>query len=297
MQNNFGRVLTAMVTPFTPEDKLDLEGARKLASYLVANGSDGLVVAGTTGESPTLSKEEKLELFQAVKEAVGPNIPVLAGTGSYSTEDSIKQSQAAEQAGVDGLLVVAPYYNKPTQDGLYQHFKSIAENTALPIMLYNIPSRTGRNMLPVTVAKLAELDNILAIKESTGDMEQMTELRRLTPDDFLIYSGDDTMTLPMLALGGYGVVSVASHLVGSRIKAMTEAFINGNTAEALQIHLELFPLFKTMFITTNPIPVKTAMALMGHKVGGFRLPLVGATAEEEKIIAATLQKYGLLKSV
>lgn len=290
----FGRVLTAMVTPFDSEGKLDLEAAQSLAQYLVQNGTDGLVVAGTTGESPTLSKDEKLELFRAVKEAVGKDVPVLGGTGSYNTAESVVLSQKAEQTGIDGLLTVVPYYNKPTQEGLYQHFKEIAQHTSLPIMLYNIPSRTGRNMTAETIARLAEIDNIVAIKESTGDMEQMTEIRRRTPDDFLIYSGDDAMTLPMLALGACGVVSVASHLVGTRIKAMIDAFESGSVQEALQIHLELYPLFKSMFITTNPIPVKTALAMLGHKVGGFRLPLVEATPEEKKNIEKVLRDYKLL---
>lgn len=291
---SFGRVLTAMVTPFDAAGKVDLEAAQRLAQYLIQNGSDGLVVAGSTGESPTIYREEKFELFKAVKEAVGKDVPVLAGTGSYSTAESVVLSKGAEQAGVDGLLTVVPYYNKPTQEGLYKHFKEIAQSTSLPIMLYNIPSRTGRNMTAETVAKLAEIDNIVAIKESTGDMEQMTEIRRRTPDNFLIYSGDDAMTLPMLALGACGVVSVASHLVGTRIRAMIEAFENGNTQEALQIHLELYPLFKSMFITTNPIPIKTALAMVGHEVGGFRLPLVEATPEEKRTIEKVLRDYKLL---
>lgn len=294
MTKVFGRVITAMVTPFTPAGELDLEGATKLARYLIANGSDGLVIAGTTGESPTLSKEEKLTLFKAVKEAVGEGVPVIAGTGSYNTEDSVIQSQAAEQAGVDGLLLVVPYYNKPTQEGLYQHFASIARQTSLPIMLYNIPSRTGKNMEARTIARLAEINNIIAVKEASGDMEQVTEIRRLAGEDFSIYSGDDALTLPLMALGAFGIVSVASHLVGPKIKTMVEAFAEGRTAEALEIHLHLFPLFKNMFITTNPIPVKTALAMLGHQVGGFRLPLVEATSEEKQSIKAVLRKYDLL---
>jgi 4-hydroxy-tetrahydrodipicolinate synthase len=283
-----------MVTPFTSESKVNFQAAAELATHLVNNGSDGLVVAGTTGESPTLTKEEKFELFKTIKEAVGSEIPVIAGTGSYSTEESIIQSQMAEKAGVDGLLLVVPYYNKPTQEGMYQHFEAIARNTSLPIMLYNIPSRTGKNMTPETVVRLSEINNIIAIKESTGDFSQLTELKSGLKNDFLIYSGDDALLLPMMALGAYGVVSVVSHLVGKQIKEMIDAFIDGDHNKALELHLKLSPLFKTMFITTNPIPIKTALALQGHQVGGFRLPLCKASDEEVSIIKNMLHKYDLL---
>lgn len=283
-----------MVTPLTSESKVNFQAAAELATHLVNNGSDGLVVAGTTGESPTLTKEEKFELFKTIKEAVGSEIPVIAGTGSYSTEESIIQSQMAEKAGVDGLLLVVPYYNKPTQEGMYQHFEAIARNTSLPIMLYNIPSRTGKNMTPETVVRLSEINNIIAIKESTGDFSQLTELKSGLKNDFLIYSGDDALLLPMMALGAYGVVSVVSHLVGKQIKEMIDAFIDGDHNKALELHLKLSPLFKTMFITTNPIPIKTALALQGHQVGGFRLPLCKASDEEVSIIKNMLHKYDLL---
>ena len=294
MSRPWGRVLTAMVTPFTEEGKVNFNAAAELASYLVKNGSDGLVVAGTTGESPTLTKEEKLELFKTVKEAVGSKVSVIAGTGSYSTEDSIYLSTLAEKVGVDGLLLVVPYYNKPTQEGMYRHFAAIAAKTSLPIMLYNIPSRTGKNMTPDTVLRLSEISNIIAIKESTGDFGQLTEFKSKLGDDFLIYSGDDALLLPMMALGAYGVVSVVSHLVGKQIKEMIDAFIAGDNSKALEIHLKLSPLFKTMFITTNPIPIKTALALQGHPVGGFRLPLCEASSEEVKIIKDILHKYELI---
>jgi 4-hydroxy-tetrahydrodipicolinate synthase len=294
LNKTFGRLLTAMVTPFTSESKVNFQAAAELATHLVNNGSDGLVVAGTTGESPTLTKEEKFELFKTIKEAVGSEIPVIAGTGSYSTEESIIQSQMAEKAGVDGLLLVVPYYNKPTQEGMYQHFEAIARNTSLPIMLYNIPSRTGKNMTPETVVRLSEINNIIAIKESTGDFSQLTELKSGLKNDFLIYSGDDALLLPMMALGAYGVVSVVSHLVGKQIKEMIDAFIDGDHNKALELHLKLSPLFKTMFITTNPIPIKTALALQGHQVGGFRLPLCKASDEEVSIIKNMLHKYDLL---
>ena len=200
----------------------------------------------------------------------------------------------AEKAGVDGLLLVVPYYNKPTQEGMYQHFEAIARNTSLPIMLYNIPSRTGKNMTPETVVRLSEINNIIAIKESTGDFSQLTELKSGLKNDFLIYSGDDALLLPMMALGAYGVVSVVSHLVGKQIKEIIDAFIDGDHNKALELHLKLSPLFKTMFITTNPIPIKTALALQGHQVGGFRLPLCKASDEEVSIIKNMLHKYDLL---
>lgn len=291
---DFGRLLTAMVTPFTKDLAVDYQQARKLARYLVQNGSDGLVVCGTTGESPTLSKEEKVELFRAVVEEVGGQATVIAGTGSYSTAESIALTQAAEKVGVDGVMLVAPYYNKPSQEGLYEHFKAVATSTNLPVMLYNIPGRTSVNLLPQTVARLAQIENIVAIKEASGNMDQVSELRRLLPDHFAIYSGDDSLTLPMMALGAKGVVSVCSHVVGPRMKEMINAFTAGNTTLAMQIHLELYPLFKVMFITTNPVPVKAALNLLGHQVGGLRLPLVEASPQEKEAIKNTLASLKLI---
>jgi 4-hydroxy-tetrahydrodipicolinate synthase len=240
---DFGRVLTAMVTPFHKDLSINLNQARKLARHLAASGSDGLVVAGTTGESPTLTKDEKVELFRAVVEEVGGKAVVLAGTGGNSTADSIVLTRAAEKVGVDGVMLVVPYYNKPSQEGIYQHFKILAESTDLPVMIYNIPGRTAVNLLPATVARLAEIDNIVAIKEASGSMDQVSELRRLLPDSFAIYCGDDSLTLPMLALGGQGVISVASHLVGPRLQELVNAFTSGNTTLANEIHLELFDGF------------------------------------------------------
>lgn len=291
---DFGRLLTAMVTPFTKDLAVDYQQARKLARYLVQNGSDGLVVCGTTGESPTLTKEEKVELFRAVVEEVGGQATVIAGTGSYSTAESIALTQAAEKVGVDGVMLVAPYYNKPSQEGLYEHFKAVATSTNLPVMLYNIPGRTSVNLLPQTVARLAQIENIVAIKEAAGNMDQVSELRRLLPDHFAIYSGDDSLTLPMMALGAKGVVSVCSHVVGLRMKEMINAFTAGNTTLAMQIHLELYPVFKVMFITTNPVPVKAALNLMGHQVGGLRLPLVEASPQEKETIKNALAGLKLI---
>lgn len=293
MNVDFGRVLTAMVTPFNKDLSLNLSQARKLASHLVASGSDGLVIAGTTGESPTLTKDEKIELYRAVVEEVGGKAVVLAGTGSNSTADSIALTRAAEKVGVDGVMLVVPYYNKPSQEGIYQHFKVLAESTELPVLLYNIPSRTGVNLLPETVARLAEINNIIAIKEASGSMEQVSELQRLLPDHFAIYCGDDSLTLPILALGGKGVISVASHLVGNRLQEMVNAFTTGNITLAKEIHLELFPLFKGLFITTNPVPVKTALNLNGWDVGATRLPLVEATPIEKATIKELMETLNL----
>ncbi|MFZ5899103.1 MAG: 4-hydroxy-tetrahydrodipicolinate synthase [Bacillota bacterium] len=294
MTFDFGRVLTAMVTPFDRSLEVNLPVARKLARYLVENGSDGLVVCGTTGESPTLSKDEKVELFRAVVEEVGGKAVVVAGTGSYSTKESIALTQAAEKVGVDALLLVCPYYNKPSQEGLYQHFKAIAESTNLPIMLYNIPSRTGVNLLPQTVARLAEIPNIVALKESTGSTDQATELLRLLPDSFAVYSGDDSMTLPLLSLGCKGVVSVLAHLMGRQIQEMYDAFTTGNVGRAAKLHRELYPMMKGIFITTNPVPVKAALNLLGWGVGPPRPPLVEASDEEKETLKKLMHSAGLL---
>ncbi len=294
MVADFGRVLTAMITPFNKDMAVDYNVARKLARHLTQSGSDGLVVCGTTGESPTLTKEEKIELFRVVVEEVGGKAVVIAGTGGNNTASSIELTQTAERLGVDGVMLVCPYYNKPSQEGLYQHFKEVASSTNLPVMLYNVPGRTGVNMLPATVARLAEVPNIIAIKEAAGNIDQVSDLRRLLPDGFAVYSGDDSFTLPMLALGAKGVVSVASHVAGPQIQKMINAFTTGNTTLAAQIHLQLFPIFRGLFVTTNPVPVKAAMNLLGWQVGVPRLPLVEATAAEKEIIKGALAELKLI---
>ena len=223
------------------DGKVSYEQAIRLAKRLAENGSDGVVLSGTTGESPTLSFDEKVKLFTSITDSVGGELEIIAGTGSNNTAESIALTQAAETAGVDGIMLVTPYYNRPSQEGLYQHFKTIAENCSLPIMLYNVPGRTGVNLLPETVARLAEVENIVAIKEASGDLNQVSLLRSLVPDDFLIYSGDDSLTLPILAVGGDGVVSVASHLVGRQLKDMVTAFLAGKVREAQELHLRLLP--------------------------------------------------------
>ncbi|KLU64789.1 4-hydroxy-tetrahydrodipicolinate synthase [Desulfosporosinus acididurans] len=281
---SFGRILTAMVTPMNETMEVDYQEAKHLAEYLVAHGSDGIVVCGTTGESPTVTETEKIELFKVVKEAVGSQGMVIAGIGTNSTDASISLARKAAATGVDGLMAVVPYYNKPSQEGMFQHFKAIAEATPLPLMLYNVPGRTSANLMPLTVKRLSEIPNIVALKEAAGSLDQVSELKRMLPAGFAVYSGDDSMTLPMLALGCSGIISVAAHVVGDEMKAMVDAWFAGDTAKATDWHLELFPVFKGIFITANPVPVKALLNMYGHKVGGVRLPLVKATAEELKFL-------------
>jgi 4-hydroxy-tetrahydrodipicolinate synthase len=277
---SFGRVITAMVTPFDREGNVNYPVAEKLADYLVSHGSDGLVVCGTTGESPTLSWKEEYELFRAVKNAVGNRAKVIAGTGSNCTAEAIDATREAAKLGLDGTLQVVPYYNKPPQSGLYEHFKAIAEaNPDMPMMLYNIPGRTGQNMTPETIIQLSEIPNIVAVKEASGNLEAACKIKVHTREDFAIYSGDDFLTLPLLTCGAVGVVSVASHLVGEQIQGMIRSFIEGKTSEAIAINLRLFPLFKGLFVATNPIPVKAALNLKGWDVGGLRLPLCSLSPE------------------
>lgn len=263
-----------MITPFKEDGSVNYEVAEKLAAHLIENGSDALVICGTTGESPTLSWNEENELFQVVKQATSGKAKIIAGTGSNSTQEAIQATQKAAKIGIDGTLQVVPYYNKPPQSGLYQHFKAIADAVSdLPVMLYNVPGRTGQNLSPETVAQLAEVSNIVAVKEASGNLDQVSHIRSLVPASFAIYSGDDSLTLPMLAIGSQGVVSVASHLVGTQLQQMIQAFFQGDVQSSLNLHLQLFPLFKTLFLTANPIPVKAALRLQGWQVGSTRSPL------------------------
>lgn len=290
-----GRLITAMVTPFTEDNQVDYAVAEELAAYLVENGSDSLVICGTTGESPTLSWEEEHELFKVVKQAVTGKAKIIAGTGSNCTQEAIAATRLAAELGLDASLQVVPYYNKPPQAGLYEHFRAIAKAAPdLPMMLYNIPGRTGQSLTPETVAKLAEIDNIIAVKEASGNLDTACAIRTLTPDSFAIYAGDDFLTLPLLTVGGIGVVSVASHLVGKEIKAMLTAFLTGDTAKAIAIQLKLYPLFKVLFCTTNPIPVKAALKLQGWSVGSLRLPLVEISSELEAQLAEVLSNLALI---
>lgn len=279
-----------MVTPFASDGSVSYEMAEKLAVHLVEHGSDALVVCGTTGESPTLTWEEEFRLFQVVHGAVSGKAKVIAGTGSNSTQEAIEATQKAAALGLDGTLQVVPYYNKPPQEGLYEHFRAIAVACPeLPIMLYNIPGRTGCNLAAETVIRLAELPNIVAIKEASGSLDQASHIRAMTPPDFALYSGDDSLTLPLLAIGGRGVVSVASHLVGDRLQAMIRAFELGQVSTATQIHLDLLPLFKGLFAMTNPIPVKAALELQGWAVGTVRPPLCPVTEAVKSQLAEVLK--------
>lgn len=290
---NFGRLITAMVTPLNADRSVDYARAAELARYLLDSGSDALVVSGTTGESPALSKEEKLKLFEAIVEAVGDRAPVIAGTGSYNTAESIAFSRAAEATGVHGLLLVTPYYNKPPQEGLYQHFKAVAEATSLPCILYNVPSRTSINMAPQTTLRLAQIENIIGIKEC-GDLGQLTEILNGAPEGFTVWSGDDAAALPYLALGAHGIVSVAAHVIGPQMKEMIQAYLSGNAEQAAAWHRRLYPVFKGLFAVTNPVLVKAALALTGFAVGPVRLPLVDATEKEQEALREVLASAGLL---
>jgi 4-hydroxy-tetrahydrodipicolinate synthase len=286
-----GRLITAMVTPFDEKEEVNYEQAKKLALALLNSGSDGILVVGTTGESPTLIRDEELRLFSEVKSAVGERGTVIAGTGSNSTAEALATTKGAEQIGVDACLLVVPYYNKPTQEGLYQHFKTIAESTSLPCILYNVPSRTVTSLSADTTIKLSHIDNIIGIKEASGNLGQVAKIISDTREDFLVWSGNDGDTLPILTLGGYGVISVASHLVGNQIKAMIDNFINGKTAEAASIHRHLMPLINALFIISNPIPVKYALNHIGFNVGKPRMPLTEPDEKSAAAIRDTLKNY------
>ncbi|NWQ44636.1 4-hydroxy-tetrahydrodipicolinate synthase [Bacillus sp. EB106-08-02-XG196] len=285
---NFGQVLTAMVTPFDQHGEVDFNAARTLVNYLIENGTDGLVVAGTTGESPTLTTEEKIALFKFVVEVSAGRVPVIAGTGSNNTRASISLTKLAEEAGVDGIMLVTPYYNKPSQEGLFQHFKAIAETTSLPVMLYNIPGRSVVNMSVETVVRLSEISNIVAIKEASGNLDAMAEMISRTSDDFTLYSGDDGLTIPVLSIGGAGVVSVASHIIGNEMQEMINQFKNGRVQEAAISHQRLLPIMKALFAAPNPTPVKAALNMQGVQVGGVRLPMVPLNDEEKSVLQKVL---------
>jgi 4-hydroxy-tetrahydrodipicolinate synthase len=286
-----GRLLTAMVTPFDDEGQVDYEQARRLARSLLDSGSDGLVVGGTTGEAPTLTHEEKLKLFAAVKEAVDGRAAVIAGTGTNNTAASVELSQEAERIGVDGLLLTVPYYNKPTQDGLYRHFEAIARATRLPCILYNIPSRTGVNMTVETTLRLSRVPNIVGIKEASGDLAQIARIIDDAGEDFRLWSGDDAMTLPILAVGGYGVIAVVSHLTGAQLHRIIDDYLAGRTADAASGHRRLLPLMQTlMTAASNPAPVKYALNQVGFQVGAPRLPLVEPEGDAAERIVAEVRR-------
>lgn len=293
MRYNAGEIITAMITPFNEDLSIDYNSLERLIEHLIKTGSDALLVAGTTGETPTLSHEEEAQLFAFVKDKVNGRVKVIMGAGSNSTQTAVESSQKAQSLGADAILSVVPYYNKPSQSGMYEHFKAIAQSVDLPIILYNIPGRTGVNMQPKTVAKLAQdFNNIVALKQSNSDLDLISDIKKISPDDFIIYSGDDSLTLPMMALGAHGVISVASHIAGSEIKRMIQLFKSGKIDEALKIHLNLYPLFRKIFMAPNPVPVKAALSHFGLIGEYVRKPLVVLTDEEKAELFAITDNYG-----
>ncbi|KEF39932.1 dihydrodipicolinate synthase [Schinkia azotoformans MEV2011] len=286
----FGRVGTAMVTPFDVNGNIDFDRATDLVNYLLDNGTDSLIVAGTTGESPTLTTEEKVALYRHVVEVVNGRVPVVAGTGSNNTRASIELTKKAEKAGATAVMLVAPYYNKPDQDGLYEHFKAIATETNLPVMIYNIPGRCSINISVDTIIKLSKVKNIVAVKEASGDLNAMAEIISLTDDDFYLYTGDDSNTLPVLSIGGRGVISVASHIIGNEMQEMISLFENGDVKKAALLHRRLLPIMKGLFIGPNPVPLKYALQAKGIDTGSVRLPLVPLQKEKQLIIDDLLKK-------
>lgn len=293
----FGRLLTAMVTPFNADGSVNYEKAADLAEWLINNGSDGLVVAGSTGEAATMSAEEKLELFRVVVNRINKRVPVIAGTGSNNTADSVKMTKMAEAMGVDGALIVGPYYNKPTQEGFYQHFAAVAQSTGLPIIVYNVPGRTASNISPAIVARLAaDFWNIVAIKEAAGNVAQVAELYSVLPEEFTIYSGDDGLILPFMSVGATGLISVLSNIGGGILQDVMQAYEDGRVREAAKLNARMVPLANAMFIETNPIPVKAAVTLVtGIDSGQPRLPLTPMEPANKAKMVAVLQEYGLVK--
>ena len=286
-----GRLITAMVTPFDDDGEVSYSQARRLARSLLDSGSDGLVVSGTTGESPNLSTDEKLRLFSELKDELGNEGSIVAGTGNYSTAESIELTQEAEKQGVDAALLVVPYYNKPTQDGLYKHFRAIAESTSLPCILYNVPSRTVTNLSHETVVSLSAIDNIIGVKEASGDFDQITRIISGASNGFNVWSGNDNDTFGIMCLGGYGVISVASHLIGVQIKDMIKLILDGKTTDAASEHIRLLEMFKGLFTISNPMPVRYGLQHIGFDIGSPRLPLTDPDPETAKQITELLRSY------
>jgi 4-hydroxy-tetrahydrodipicolinate synthase len=291
----FGHLVTAMVTPFDDRLKIDLDLAEVLINHLLTTGTQTILVGGTTGESPTLSTDELLALVKKVRGLLKGDVRLMVGTGTNSTDKTVTLSKKVEDEGADALLVVNPYYNKPTQDGLEAHFRAVASSLDIPVVLYNIPGRTGVNCLPETMARLMDRENIVGVKEAAGSVEQVARIRSMIPSDrFAIYSGDDSLTLPMLAVGAIGVVSVASHIVGEKIREMIETFFRGDISRSREVHLELLPIFEALFCRVNPIPIKYALNRMGIKVGGYRLPLTPLDLDGQKMVDSALRNAGLI---
>ncbi len=295
MRYDAGEIITAMITPFNEDLSIDYNSLEKLINHLIKTGTEAVLVAGTTGETPTLSHEEEAELFTFVKKTVNGRIKIIMGAGSNSTETAVKSSIRAKQAGADAVLSVVPYYNKPSQKGMYEHFAAVAQAVDLPIILYNIPGRTGVNMQPATIAKLAcEFNNIAAVKQSNSDLDLISDIKLLCPADFAVYSGDDSLTLPMMSLGAHGVISVASHIAGNEMQKMIKAFKSGDNEEALKIHLQLYPLFRKLFMAPNPVPVKAALANLGIIKEYVRKPLVTLEKTEKEELMTVINSYSCL---
>ncbi len=287
--------IVAIVTPFKA-GRVDEPTLRRLVDIQIQNGTSAILPCGTTGESPTLSHDEHDRVIEICIEAAAGRVPVLAGTGSNSTAEAIRLTQHAAKAGADGVLSVTPYYNRPTQEGIYQHFQAIAESVAIPIILYNIPGRCGCNIEPATMARLArDCKNIIGVKEAAGSLEQMQTIRLLCPDDFILLSGDDALTLPLLSIGGVGVISVVANIIPKDVADLVALFESGDAAQARALHFRMLPLVKAMFVETNPAPVKEAMELLGLCSGDLRLPLCRIASASKEKVADALKKYGILK--
>lgn len=281
-----GRIGTAMVTPFDAQGQINEGLTHRLVEHLITNGTDSLIINGTTGESPTVTREEKLQMLRWVKDAAKGRVPIIAGTGSYNTAESIEMTKEAEELGVDGVMLVVPYYNKPNQPAMYRHFSTIAEETNLPVLLYNIPGRSGVNMTAETTIALSKVSNIRAVKEASGDIEQMAMIVEGAAEGFSVYSGDDGMTLPLLSIGGKGVISVASHVLGNEMQQMMQAFEQGEFATAAQMHRRLLPAFKALFSEPNPVPLKHVLNRQAIEVGSVRLPLIPLEADHASFDAS-----------
>lgn len=286
-----GRLITAMVTPFDAQGNVDYKQARKLARALLDSGSDGLVLAGTTGESPTLTNEEKLELFAEVKDECGKKASIIAAVGNNDTADTVYLARESVGTGVDAFLVVVPYYNRPTQEGMYQHFKAVADVSDLPVILYNVPGRTVANLEADTVIRLSQIKNVIGVKEASGNLEQISRIISGTGKDFTVWSGNDGDTLAIMALGGYGAISVTSHIVGNQVKQMMEYHLKGKSAEAAKIHNNMLQINKAMFVVANPMPVKYALNYLGFNVGLPRLPLTEPDDKSKAFIQNVLESY------
>lgn len=295
MQNNFGEMITAMITPFNQDLSIDYKSLEKLIEHLIKTGSDSILVAGTTGETPTLTHEEEAQMFDFVKQTVNRRVKIIMGTGSNSTQTAVSSAIKAQESGADAILTVVPYYNKPSQKGIYAHFSDIAKSVDIPIILYNIPGRTGINMTPDTIASLAqEFKNIVAVKQSNADLDLISEIKIKSPSNFVVYSGDDSLTLPMMSIGAYGVISVASHVIGKELKQMIKLFKIGKITEAIELHLKLYPIFKKIFMAPNPVPIKAILAEIGLIKEYVRKPLVTLSEQEKTDLMSVANKYSHL---